>query len=131
MSTFKVDTLQSTTGGVTTLTNQSAAKMFVNAYQPGTSIRKSLNASSYTDHGSSAYTITYTNNFTDDDYSTVTGIRDGGGENDSRFNHGSTTSGYYTTSSQRNYCGQHDGTGGGLVANDADVACLLSHGDLA
>ena len=64
MSTFKVDTLQSTTGGVTTLTGQSAAKAFsVINLSSGNAIRKSLNLASITDIGTGTVESNFTNAF--------------------------------------------------------------------
>lgn len=72
MSTFKVDTLQSTTGGVTTLTKQSAAKMWVDVTGVSTaSINKSLNTSGLADNGTGDYTVSFTNNFDSGNYSVV------------------------------------------------------------
>ena len=62
MSTFKVDTLQSTSGGAVTLTNQEAAKAWMHLDGTGTiTIRDSFNTSSATDVSAGAYTQTYTN----------------------------------------------------------------------
>ena len=61
MSTFKVDTLQSTTGGVTTLTKQSAAKAWVNFNGTGTpAFRDSFGASSLSDISGGNYIVTLT-----------------------------------------------------------------------
>jgi len=70
MSTFKVDTLQSTTGGDVTLTNQSAAKCWLNYKGTSTnSIRGSYNVSSVTDNNTGDYTTNFTNSMSSADYS--------------------------------------------------------------
>ena len=65
-------------------------------------------------------------------YITTSGIRDGGGENDTRMISGSTSAGYYATGSQRNFSCEHNvsGTGVGQL-NSAEYAMLASVGDLA
>ena len=66
MSTFKVDILQSRSGGATTFTNQWAAKAWVNFNGTGTiAINKSANITSITDNGVGDYTPTFTNSMTD------------------------------------------------------------------
>jgi len=67
MSTFKVDTLQSTTGGAVTLTKQSAAKAF-HGYgdQAGGALNansKTLNISSYEDTATGRSNLNLTNAF--------------------------------------------------------------------
>lgn len=63
MSTFKVDTLQSTTGGDVTLTNQSAAKAWGQFNGTGTaSISDSLNFASITDGGTGVFTFNFSTN---------------------------------------------------------------------
>ena len=70
MSTFKVDTLQSTTGGVTTLTGQTGAKCWLNYKGTSTnSIRGSYNVSSVTDNTTGDYTTNFTNSMSSADYS--------------------------------------------------------------
>jgi hypothetical protein len=81
MSTLKADTIQNTSGGAVTLTNQSAAKAW--SYFDGrttNSILDSLNYSSLTDHGIGAYTMTVINAM-----------------NNATYSH-STTAGWTTTS---------------------------------
>ena len=66
MSTLKADTIQNTSGGAVTLTNQSAAKAFVRFNGTGTlAVNKSLNHSSVTDNTTGNYTPNYTNAFSD------------------------------------------------------------------
>jgi len=84
MSTFKVDTLQSTTGGDVTLTNQSAAKVWTSFNGTNTAaINASLNASSLVDNASGQFTINFTNSFSSTYYSFTLGGGNGrtGGNN--------------------------------------------------
>ena len=61
MSTLKADTIQSTGGGAATLTNQTAAKAWVNFDGTGTvAIRDSFNVSAITDNGTGNYTVNFT-----------------------------------------------------------------------
>jgi hypothetical protein len=69
MSTIKADTVQNTSGGPVTLTQQSAVKHFIRFIGTGTvAIRDSLSASSLTDNGTGNYTIAITNSLTDANY---------------------------------------------------------------
>ena len=63
MSTIKVDTVQSTSGGAVTLTNQIAHKALINA-ENDASLNNSLNISTNTDSGTGLYTYGMTNAFT-------------------------------------------------------------------
>ena len=107
-------------------------KMFANINDSGAAIRKSFNVASYTDEATGIFITNYTNSFSDAVYVTTCGIRDGGGEDDTRMIVGSTSGGYYATGSQRNYAGQHNAsTNGQADLNDAEYAMLASVGDLA
>ena len=69
MSTFKVDTLQSTTGGVTTLTKQVASKTWANFTGiTTTSVRDSFNVSSLTDTATGSTTVNMTNSMSNVNY---------------------------------------------------------------
>lgn len=94
------------------------------------SILKSFNVASVTDNGIGLTSINYTNDFSDANYITTYGIRDGQGENDSRVVMGSANTGYYTTSSQRLYVGKPDGSGG-INLDNAIKLMFVAHGDLA
>lgn len=59
MSTLKADTIQNTSGGPVTLTNQSAAKVWASSNQA--SLIDSFNVASTTDNQSADTTYTYTN----------------------------------------------------------------------
>ena len=138
MSEIFVDTIKNKAGSTSLDSDKlpdmysGSAKAWTNVQQSSTQThRLSLNFSSITDEAGGVTTVTYTSAFANDDYCTTYGIRDGGGENDSRMVNGSTDTGYYTTTSQRIYCGEHTTSQGGLSRNDADVLCLCLHGDLA
>ena len=62
MSTIKVDTVQSSGGGAVTLTNQEAAKAWVNFNGTGTiAVRDSFNVSSIDDDGTGLYSYNLSN----------------------------------------------------------------------
>ena len=73
MSTFKVDTLQSTTGGVTTLTGQSGAKATCSYYHnSGTpTVVDSTNVSSLTDEDVGVAWVNFTSNMSSTAYVTA------------------------------------------------------------
>jgi hypothetical protein len=69
MSTLKADTIQNTSGGAVTLTNQSAAKAWINFNGTGTvAVRSSLNTSSITDVAQGSYTPNVSGAFNDANY---------------------------------------------------------------
>ena len=75
MSTLKADTIQSTGGGAATLTNQTAAKAWVNFNGTSTvAIRASNNVASITDNGTGDYTANFTSAITDANYAVTTGF---------------------------------------------------------
>jgi hypothetical protein len=119
MSTFKVDTLQSTTGGVTTLTNQSAAKAWCNA-DNSHAIQDSFNISSVSDGGTGNYTMTVTNAMSNSDFS-YSGIA-----GNTTFDDGFWAGGSKTTTTYFVRCRTHNGN-----LNDAGEASTVLHGDLA
>ena len=119
-------------GSAQTSIQQGLCKMFVSINDAGSAIRNSFNVASYTDESNSVFTTTYTNSFSDAVYITTSGIRDGGGENDTRMIVGSTTVGYYATGSQRNFSCEHSVSANGVAQlNSAEYAMLASVGDLA
>ena len=73
MSTFKVDTLQSTTGGAVTLTGQSAAKATCSFYHSGgtPTIIDSTNVSSLNDQNTGTADVNYTSNMATSSYVTA------------------------------------------------------------
>lgn len=69
MSTFKVDVLQSRSGGATTFTGQVAAKQWCSFNTvTTTSLRNSFNTTSLTDNGTGDTTVTFTNAMADANY---------------------------------------------------------------
>ena len=71
MSTLRADTIQNTSGGAVTLTNQIALKMRCSFDQITNTIDGSFNVSSLTDDGTGQTYTNFTNNFTDGTYSFV------------------------------------------------------------
>tara|TARA_Y100001951_G_C11074707_1_gene148026 strand:- start:71 stop:466 length:396 start_codon:yes stop_codon:yes gene_type:complete len=71
VSSLKVDTVQSRGGGAVTLTNQSAAKHFINfdASSGTPTSQKSFNVSSLTDSAAGKFGINFTNNYDDTNFS--------------------------------------------------------------
>tara|TARA_Y100000389_G_scaffold191335_1_gene217355 strand:+ start:492 stop:878 length:387 start_codon:yes stop_codon:yes gene_type:complete len=70
MSILKTDLLQTSSGGATTLTKQSAAKAWANYDTTGTtSIRDSFNHSSITDQNTGDTQLNFTNNLSSGNYS--------------------------------------------------------------
>ena len=74
MSTFKVDVLQSRSGGATTFTNQWAAKAWVNFDGTAATITPAAsgNVGSITDNGVGDYTVNITSALADGNYSWTT-----------------------------------------------------------
>ena len=73
MSTLKADTVQSTSGGAVTLTNQSAVKGFVYYDMAGTTPSKSFNFSSITDNAVGGHTVTMATAMDSINYATTAG----------------------------------------------------------
>ena len=125
MSTFKVDTLQNTSGNATTLTKQSAAKAWFNFTGRGTAaLVDDLNIASLTDNGTGSFNLSYTSNMSNATYS----FSNGQGWDVGTTN--STTSGtdkdFITTSSLRVlHVNMSDST------YDPDISFGSIHGDLA
>jgi hypothetical protein len=71
MSTLKADTIQNTSGGAVTLTNQSAAKAWNNLSFSGASIGDSFNTASITDDATGRFTCSFTNAFVNANYSSA------------------------------------------------------------
>ncbi len=97
MSTIKVDTVQSTGGGAVTLTNQEAAKLFSRINMSSASITKSLNLSTITDFQTGAFDLSYTNAFSDANYS-LAGNHNGVNGNGASTVYGHDNSGLMSTS---------------------------------
>lgn len=121
MSTFKVDTLQSTTGGVTTLTKQSAAKAWCHfTTVTTTAIRGSFNVSSLTDTGTGDTDVSLTNAFTDAYHADNFNVGDG--------SYGDQSFLQTPPSASIIYCYNYNG---GNSVYDSSLCMVTSHGDLA
>ena len=134
MSTIKVDTIQSTGGGVTTLTKQTASKYFIKYDAINNGNDGSLNSSSVSDDGTGVQTYNYTNNFTGADYASVAGMVSRSAGNDTgyltAFNAGSSndmTADTYSASQISFRTKNVNGTN----EIDMDPVALINVGDLA
>jgi len=120
MSTLKADTIQSTSGGAATLTKQSAAKAWLNHNNAHT-LLDSFNISSITDGGTGiTNAVTFTNAMNNDDYA-ISGFAGNTTSDDGFF----CGTGIATT----NFSARIRTHNGNL--NDANISCLMAHGDLA
>jgi len=127
MSTFKVDTLQSTTGGVTTLTKQSAAKAWAHCDMDGDdAFQQSFNFASITDNGTGDFEFNFTNNMNYADYA-IGGLNGNGTKSTASTTTNrpavSTSSAYKFTSLASNATV--------MQAYNADDISAIIHGDLA
>ena len=69
MSTVHTNTVETSSGGAVTLTNQAAAKMYINFNATGTvAIRDDLNISTLVDLGPGDYQLNYATNFANISY---------------------------------------------------------------
>ena len=134
MSTIKVDTLQSTGGGVTTLTKQTASKYFIKYDAINNGIDGSLNSSSVSDDGTGVQTYNYTTNFTGADYASVVGMVSRGSGNDTGyltgFNAGGSNDMTADTYSASQISLRTKNTNGTAMI-DMDPVALINVGDLA
>lgn len=122
MSTFKVDTLQSTSGGATTLTKQSAAKTWCRFdTDSSTSITGSFNVSSLTDASTGRTSINLTNAFDAVTYAVLLGNDDGEQVAFHRTGDGNTSS----QVGAANYAQDSN------AYADSDIMSAAMHGDLA
>jgi hypothetical protein len=129
MSTLKADTIQNTTGGAVTLTNQSAAKAFGVFDQRGSALGANtagdtFNVSSFSDTSTGIFSTSLTNSMSSTQYSSVTNVHFTGNSADARYSRFSASSGYaagsFTTAGQYQNAGSEDG-----------YFTLNVHGDLA
>jgi len=120
MSTLKADTIQNTSGGAVTLTNQSAAKQWWNVdNSPSTVLLDSFNVSSMTDISTGTLGPSFVNNMSGVSYSVAVAAQ---------TNHNGyvgtkadmTTSDYDTSFRNSSYS-----------ATDLDLNLASVHGDLA
>jgi len=124
MSTLRADTIQNTSGGAVTLTNQSAAKAWANFNGTGTiSFYDSFNCGSLTDNGTGDHFVNFTNNMSSSSYARLwTAGQSGFGANPDTIDHSEGTS-----SQNRVQCRRNDNNSN-ADCNDVNFAGL---GDLA
>jgi len=124
MSTLKADTIQNTSGGAVTLTNQSAAKAWSKLNGTGTiSLYDSFNISSASDNGTGDYTHTITSAMSDANYSHTFTAR----TYFAVFRDGQTP----TTTTYRIGHIYNDGAGGNFAYSDGNYISANIIGDLA
>ena len=126
MSTLKADTIQNTSGGAATLTNQSAAKAWVNFNGTGTiAVRDSLNVSSLDDNATGEYDANFSSSMDSVGYTWAISGRSGGTTPDFEANSDPTTS-------YLNFrAGAGTWNGSSYTAQDKTFAVVTIHGDLA
>ena len=126
MSTLKADTIQNTSGGAATLTNQSAAKAWVNFNGTGTiAVRDSLNVSSLDDNATGEYDANFSSSMDSVGYTWAISGRSGGTTPDFEANSDPTTS-------YLNFrAGAGTWNGSSYIAQDKTFAVVTIHGDLA
>lgn len=136
MSELRADTITASNGtSPVALTKQSAAKVvgrIKGEASPVSLATFSLNATSVADVGTGHYTLNYTNAMANTEYTTVSTVFDGGGENDSRNMNCSVQEGdKYNTTSLRMFCGIVSNTSGAMTKNDGHAVMVTMLGDLA
>lgn len=130
MSTLKADTVQNTSGGPVTLTDQHAAKAWINFNGTGTiAARDSFSTSSLTDNGTGYYTVGFTNSFDNTNY-VLSGWCGYPGSRYGVFA-GSSGAVVYSTSSFRVMTRYASGTNGESNSFDVTYSNELFDGDLA
>tara|TARA_B100000035_G_scaffold102089_1_gene86537 strand:+ start:347 stop:733 length:387 start_codon:yes stop_codon:yes gene_type:complete len=128
MSTFKVDTLQSTTGGVTTLTKQHAAKAWINFGTSSATIRDSFNHSSVTDNAVGDFSPVMTNAMGNTNYAQSASMsRATDADTDSINTNNSTGADVAPTTTTYRFGALRFGVGG----VDVTYVNFAIHGDLA
>lgn len=129
--TLKVDVVQNTSGGPVTLTDQQAAKAWINFNGTGTiSARDSFSTSSLTDNGNGNYTVSFSNNFTNANYA-MGGWCGYPGSRIATFGDDNSWSPFYSTSSLRMKTSCPSGTNGEGLAFDVTYSNEIFYGDLA
>jgi len=128
MSTLKADTIQNTSGGAVTLTNQQAAKAWVryNQYSSPVGITDSFDISSVTDDESGVFTITKTNAMSDANYP-ITATAASQYTNDRPYIIGPAgLDGTWTTTQVEITTAYHENS-----KQDGPRSCVVFYGDLA
>jgi|TARA_Y100000015_G_scaffold33672_1_gene33794 hypothetical protein len=123
MSTLKADTIQSTGGGAATLTNQHAAKHWINMFGDDVSIRDSFNTSSTSDENTGKKTVNLTTSHDSANFAPVSSVGETG---TSAGNRSSTT----TPTDANTYLFYTSSSNSGAY-NDNDFMTAATHGDLA
>lgn len=126
MSTLHTNTVETSSGGAVTLTNQSAAKAYQHLVQPTNTIQKSLNLSSSTDNGLGDFTANFTTSWSDVYYMFSHGNDDDGYNDAAAYHHKGLT---WTTGSLRYRSAYAWNASAGFA--DFTKACIIWHGDLA
>ena len=127
MSTIKVDTVQSRGGGAVTLTNQHAAKVWVNFNGTGTiATRDSFNVSSLSDTATGEHEVTLSNALTDTNYATSNASAGGNPLTSSNYNRVMESVGSATNKLD---CITYAPNNGAIV--DISHIQIVAHGDLA
>jgi len=104
MSTLKADTLQSTSGGATTLTKQEATKAWANFQGDDATVDDSFNHSGVVDTATGKATASYTNNMSNADYCMPLSFQIGqdSGAERNVIVRSTTASGYVTVANDQN-----------------------------
>jgi len=126
MSTLKADTIQNTSGGAVTLTQQSAAKAWgFLEWSGGLSAEGSLNITSVSDDGNGDFAVNFASSFADAHYAynTISTLVSG-----NTYVYGWEL--VKASGSANLQCGRHY-NGGTTVAEDPTSNELAIHGDLA
>jgi len=130
MSTLRADTIQNTSGGAVTLTNQEAIKAYGMVDGTGTiNLITSFNASGVTDNGTGDITFSLTNSMSNTTYMFMI---DSHNENTSPSTRDATKyTGGQAAGSFRFFTGYTSNTSGGATAYDEDFNPIALMGDLA
>jgi len=127
VSTIKVDKVQSRSSGAVTLTNQQAAKAWVNFNGTGTiATRDSFNVSSLSDTATGEHEVTLSNAFSDTNYATSNASAGGSPLTSSNYNRVMESIGSATNKLD---CITYAPNNGAIV--DISHIQIVAHGDLA
>ena len=127
MSTIKVDTVQSRGGGAVTLTNQQAAKAWVNFNGTGTiATRDSFNVASLSDTATGEHEVNLSSAFSDTNYATSNASAGGSPLTSSNYNRVMESIGSATNKLD---CITYAPNNGAIV--DISHIQIVAHGDLA
>lgn len=132
MSTLKADTIQNTSGGAATLTNQHAAKAFCHFNQQTPAITTSFNTASLTDSGAGYGVVNWTSAMSNANYSATTGNMNVNGIGSSEYSTCLTDDNPYVarTASAWSFKSIYAGTSAAAEFDSASAICSAL-GDLA